>query len=332
MRLVRRLTLYLLLVVGVVFGIDTYLSVRSHLVLFDEDSRRDEKELGDALVPAVEQAWRARGEAGAVVLLRAMDSGARDVRIRLVYLDAERGAPFGPEAPNQALEAVRRDRTLTYVRAENEPEAHLYTYVPLNVPGDRPAALELSESLAHERAYASQRIRGTLLTGALALLVSGAVAWIVGARVVGQPVSALVAKARRIGSGDFSGPLSLRQRDELSAVDVALTAALRAAQRFNATSNHRARAAKNQCSCSSYRTLAGPRQTAPRRPNLAAADRPPGHVAVALAQQFLADLPAGTRCGSGALAVTRRRIAGGREQCRSHWRSRQYWAALLPMS
>ena len=216
MRLVRRLTLYLLLAVGVVFGLDTLLSVRSHLALFDEDSRHDEKELGDALVPAIEQAWQARGEAGVVDLLRATDAETSDVRIRLVYLDAQRGEPFGPAAPNQALEAVRRDRTLTHVRAEDEPEAHLYTYVPLAIASDRPAALELSESLAHERAYALERIRSTLLTGALAVLVSGAVAWIVGARIVGQPVSALVAKARRIGSGDFSGPLSLRQRDELS--------------------------------------------------------------------------------------------------------------------
>lgn len=61
MRLVRRLTLYLLLAMGVVFAIDTFLSVRSHLALFDEDVRRDEKVLGDALARVVEHVWSRQG-------------------------------------------------------------------------------------------------------------------------------------------------------------------------------------------------------------------------------------------------------------------------------
>jgi hypothetical protein len=70
MKLVRRLTLYLLLAVGVVFGADTFLSVRSHLELFDEDVRRDEKVLGDALGRALELVWRQQGKAIALELLR----------------------------------------------------------------------------------------------------------------------------------------------------------------------------------------------------------------------------------------------------------------------
>jgi signal transduction histidine kinase len=216
MRLVRRLTLYLLLAMGVVFAIDTFLSVRSHLALFDEDVRRDEKVLGDALARVVERVWSRQGAAEAAALVEEMDVAASDVRIRLVHLDAEPGDPFAPAARKRALEAIRRDRTLTHVREEGEPDSWLLTYVPLSVPGARPVALEVAESLAHERSYAFSRVRGTLLTGALAALACGAVAWGVGTRVVGRPVDALVAKARRIGHGDFTEPLVLRARDELS--------------------------------------------------------------------------------------------------------------------
>jgi signal transduction histidine kinase len=215
MRLVRRLTLYLLLAMGVVFGIDTFLSVRSHLALFEEDVRRDERVLGAALARAVERVWQRRGEADAIDFLASMDAGS-EVSARLVYLDAERGDPFAPAAPGRALEAFRRERTLTHVRDEDEEDARLLTYVPLDVQSTRPVALEVGESLAHERSYAAARVRGTLLTGALAVLTCGAVAWLVGRRVVGRPVGALVAKARRIGRGDFSEPLALRSRDELS--------------------------------------------------------------------------------------------------------------------
>src|SRR5262245_42178517 len=108
MKLVRRLTLYLLLAVGVVFGADTFLSVRSHLALFDEDARRDERVLGDALARAVERVWTRQGETEALALLRTMNSDSAEVRVRLVELDAERGGPLAPAAPKRALAAIRR--------------------------------------------------------------------------------------------------------------------------------------------------------------------------------------------------------------------------------
>ena len=82
MRLVRRLTLYLVLTVGVVFGIDTFLSVRSHLALFDEDVRRDQKVLGDALARAVGRVWQRQGEAEAIDLLRSIGATTPEMRFR----------------------------------------------------------------------------------------------------------------------------------------------------------------------------------------------------------------------------------------------------------
>jgi signal transduction histidine kinase len=234
MKLVRRLTLYLLLAVGVVFGVDTYLSVRSHLALFDEDVRRDEKLLGDVLARAVERVWRQQGEAEARALLREMHASTGGVRIRVVRLDAPSGEPDAPEAPRPALETVRGERALTHVREEGEPGARLYTYVPLDVPGALGAALEVTESLDHEQRYAIRRVRSTLTTGALAVLACGVVAWVLGTRLVGQPVSALVEKARRTGSGDFSGPLVIERGDELSQLATemnSMAAALDAAAR-----------------------------------------------------------------------------------------------------
>jgi signal transduction histidine kinase len=216
MRLVRRLTLYLLLAVGTVFVIDTAIGIRSHLALFDEDAREDERLLSLALARAFERTWQQQGPESAHELLRSMDDGLLDVGIRFVYLDEERGAPFGPEAPKPALRAAIRDKAVTHVREEGEPEARLYTYAPLNVPSDRPMALEVIEPLSHESEYLQDRILRKLVTAAALVTVCGLVAWLVGLRVVGRPVQALVAQARRIGRGDFSTPLVLPQRDELA--------------------------------------------------------------------------------------------------------------------
>jgi len=216
MRLVRRLTLYLLLAVGVVFGVDTYLGVTSHLSLFDADMRHDERALGTGLARLMERAWREGGEEEATSLVETMRESFEGVRIRLVYLDRGREDPRGPAAPEKALNAVKRERTLTHVRGEGEPGAAFYTYVPLDVPGPEPVALELTEPLEHEAGYLQDRIRRKLIAAVGMAIVAGLVAWQLGVRMVGRPLEALADKARRIGRGDFSEPLVLTHGDELA--------------------------------------------------------------------------------------------------------------------
>jgi two-component system, NtrC family, sensor kinase len=224
-KLVRRLTLYLLAVIGAVFALATYLSLRQHVDLFDEDLRHDERVLGLALGRAIEFAWSDQGRGHALKLVRELNERERDIRIRFVLLDAERGSALGPDAPLDALEAIRSERTVTHVRGEREKR--IYTYVPLDIAEEQSATLELSESLTDENRYLMTRLRSEFATAAALIIACGLVAWIVGVRVVGRPIRGLVEKARRIGSGDFSGPLLLRQRDELGQL----------AQEMNATAD-----------------------------------------------------------------------------------------------
>jgi signal transduction histidine kinase len=225
MKLVRRLTLYLLVVIGTVVGVDTWLGVRAHLKLFEEDARRDERVLGRAFATAVEAEWRARGEGSASALIEEASRREDGVEIRLVRLDLPPGDPLAPEASASALEAWADDRALLQLRHEGEHGARLLTYVALATPLDeRPFALEISETLSHERTYPLARVRRTLAAAALTLLACGAIAWGVGVRLVGRPVSRLVAKARRIGSGDFSEPLLLPGCDEFSLLAVEMNA------------------------------------------------------------------------------------------------------------
>jgi signal transduction histidine kinase len=92
----------------------------------------------------------------------------------------------------------------------------LLTYATLHVPARAPLALEVSESLAHERAYALARIQRAIGTTLAAVIASGLVAWMVGVRVIGRPIEALVAKARRVARGDFGEDLDLHPETELA--------------------------------------------------------------------------------------------------------------------
>jgi len=215
MKLVRRLTLYLLLVIGVVVGFDTWVGVREHLRLFEDDARRDERVLGRAFASAVQAEWNELGEQHAIDLVEEANRYEEGVDIRLVYLDLGSG-PSAPKVPaDEWLDSVG-PRGTAQVRTLDEEGPRLVTYVPLSIRSGRRAALEMSETLSHERTYPTTRVRRTLAAAALTLLTCGGVAWSVGVRLVGRPVARLVDKARRIGAGDFSEPLALSGRDEFS--------------------------------------------------------------------------------------------------------------------
>jgi two-component system NtrC family sensor kinase len=62
-----------------------------------------------------------------------------------------------------------------------------------------------------------------ITTGVMAA-VCGALVMLLGGWFVGRPIRALVDKARRIGAGDLSGPLVLRQRDEIGVLAAEMNA------------------------------------------------------------------------------------------------------------
>jgi signal transduction histidine kinase len=91
----------------------------------------------------------------------------------------------------------------------------LVAYLPVEVDGRRLGALEISEPLtARDERFKTEigQIAQRTGLGALVAILSVAV---VGFMFVGRPMQRLVEKARRIGAGDLSHPLDMRQRDEI---------------------------------------------------------------------------------------------------------------------
>jgi signal transduction histidine kinase len=217
MRLVRRLTIYLLIPIGLVFALDSFLTLRSDLKLLDADMRRDDATLARELAIAVEEAWRDAGERAAVDLVSRFPAVETGIETRIVYLDDVAGPAGVPTVPEAAAK-LSRDVPTVQLRVQDGAELRLFTYLRLDAQGSRRAALEISELVSHERDHLAARIPKKLVSAATMFLLCAGVAWAVGVRVVGRPVDMLIVKARRIGGGDFSTPLSLTSRDELSSL------------------------------------------------------------------------------------------------------------------
>jgi two-component system, NtrC family, sensor kinase len=216
MKLVGKLTLAMVLVMCAVLGVYGYLRVQQERATFEADMRRDEHMLGRAISAAVEDAWRRDGPERALQIIAAANDREDGIRLRWVWLDAPVGDARRPEVDPATLGPVVGGSEVVRVEPFETSKGRLYTYVPVQLDGERAGALELSESLEEQERYVQSSVHATLIAGLLLAVMSGVMALALGVFFVGRPVHALMDKARRIGNGDLGGPLTLRRRDELS--------------------------------------------------------------------------------------------------------------------
>jgi signal transduction histidine kinase len=209
MKLVPKLSLAFVAGMLIVLAGNGYFRVQRDVALFDSDRARDDVLIGETLAAAVETVWKSDGPERARAVVDQTNARGPRVQVRWVWLD-------GTEPLAMSREEARALTSGAPLTRLDEDGERRFTFVRVMVPDPRPGALEVSESLAPEHAYVRQTILSTVVTA----LVMGAfcvlLAYALGAWIVGRPMRALAAKARRVGQGDFGEPLHLTQHDEMA--------------------------------------------------------------------------------------------------------------------
>ena len=189
MRLARKLILATLAGMAFVLAVNAYFRIARELELFERDMTQDHAVLAQTLAQAMTRVWEEKGRDEALSLLGQL--GTPDGRFKVSWFEGQALAPRSPS---------RERRT---------------TEVAITVRGQVVGTVELSESRVYERTY----VRHTLIRTAWATLFAAGVAALIavalGVSMVGRPLAALAQKAKRIGAGDLSGPLNLKQQDEI---------------------------------------------------------------------------------------------------------------------
>jgi two-component system NtrC family sensor kinase len=210
MKIVPKLTLALVGGTCAILALNGALRVSRERGYFEADRLRDHELIGRSVGAAASAVWRSDGEQAALHAIDAVNSHFTSVQIRFVEdlgslsVDPRilAGAPGGQP----------------YTRAVSDPRNGMRweTYVPLDVNGVRRGVIALSEPMTSEQQFVQRTIAETVaLTLALAI-ASAVLSFILGQWLVGAPIRVLSEKARRVGRGDFSGPVVLRRRDELA--------------------------------------------------------------------------------------------------------------------
>jgi signal transduction histidine kinase len=207
MKIIPKLTAALVAGTCVILGANGWLRVQRERRFFETDRVLGHEMLGRSLEAAAAAVWRSDGEGAAIQAIDAVSRHAKTVRIRWIRL------PASPAELGVDPAALPAGEPVTVIR----PGSALWkTYVALDEGGVRRGLIELAEPRNNEDRFVRSAIGDTVAMTVALIVLSALLAFVMGQWLVGGPVRILSEKARRIGRGDFSGPIELRQRDELA--------------------------------------------------------------------------------------------------------------------
>ncbi len=216
MKLTLKLVSALMLGVVAVTAIHGYLAVVRETRVFEEQARADARRIGAALEEPVVEVWREAGSRGVSDFLGQAGQSRQTMRIRWVWFDARPGSPDCPAIPPEQLTAILLQQQAPIPVQAIGSGSYLHSYWPVAVDAQRRGGLEFSRPMVELEQKKRDLIRRTLLLTVSLVLVTGLITGVLGVRFVGRPLEALIAKTRRIGSGDLGGAIHLRTHDELS--------------------------------------------------------------------------------------------------------------------
>jgi two-component system, NtrC family, sensor kinase len=223
-RLAAKLIFALVLGLVLVAAGFTWVRVDREVSLIDDDIRRDHAAMGWTLASSVANVFRYDGAKRALELVAEADRLKSHVRLRWVWMDPAPGEP-GPLVDAARLRGLAAGSVLhaetTAVLSDTElvrvPDGDnwLVTYAGVPGPDGRKGGIEIAESLGPKQAYIRATIINAAASAAVMVLTCTLIVLVLSLWLVGRPLARLAAKARRVGSGDWSEPLDLSQRDEV---------------------------------------------------------------------------------------------------------------------
>jgi signal transduction histidine kinase len=214
MRLALKVILASVLGTLAVLVIFAWVRVDREVALFDSEMRKDHRLIGATLAVSVRTTWSSLGPDRILDLIRRADAERPSVRIAWLHRDG-RPSTGPPLFAHTALEGLRSTDQAVLTDPRTPEREFLVTRVPVRDGAELLGAIEIAESMDARDRYIQSSIWNTVLATVAMILVSGAGVVVFGLWLVGKPLRLLAAKAKRVGQGDLSGPLELRQKDEI---------------------------------------------------------------------------------------------------------------------
>lgn len=216
MRLTSKIIALFLLAASGLVAASGWFSMQREVAFFHEEMAERHQQLAIALRPRVQQMLNMSPSMQFLVELSRND---RQVQARWVWLSETQNSPFKPLSDAGILQAASPGEMVSLpVKSDSGEELYCsYYLMPTGIDGPNGAgALELCERFARRDAYTQDTFLRTLLLlvglGVVAVLMVS----LVGVRLVGRPLEALLHKADAATNGDLLTPVHVHGNDELA--------------------------------------------------------------------------------------------------------------------
>ena len=156
---------------------------------------------------------RDHGADAAVAIISEANERESQTEIRWVHLSAPPGSADSPALAPGVVAPAKKGQDVSVLDRSRGTHGMVYTYTPVVADGVVKGEVELSQSLEGEQRFIRVQFLHEAFVAVALVLVCGGVAWLLGVRLVGEPVRQLAEQARRIGAGDLSSRITLRQHD-----------------------------------------------------------------------------------------------------------------------
>lgn len=188
--------------------------VEREVALFDSDMRKDHGLIAATLAVSIANTWPSLDPDRVIDLIRRADTERPGLQLAWIHPDgrSSAGPPVFPKSPVSKLvkmeQIVRED--------PSAPDRHyLVTRVPVRANGQVLGAIGIAEATVIRDNYIRSTVRNSVLATIAMIATSGIGVLVLGVWLVGRPLRLLANKAKRVGQGDLSGALDLRQNDEI---------------------------------------------------------------------------------------------------------------------
>jgi len=214
MKVARKLTAALVLGLIVIMSAYAWVQMRNEVTILQADLGKNAK-FGRGAARLIEELWGILGEERTRALIRDADqAGPSELRMRIVWLTDEELATLGL-TDDQWQAMFDPKHNVVVVRPQEGHRFERYTYVTLELPGERPAALEIAEQLTAQREYINMNRASIAIATLMIVAVAGLTAMGLGYWLVGVPVRKVRDHARAVAGGNLDARLALEQHDEM---------------------------------------------------------------------------------------------------------------------
>lgn len=222
MKLAAKLVFVLVLGIIIILVVDGYISYQRQIEFLEKDMKYDAQLIGFTMKGLIADAWHAEGQEGILRVIKEANKSEQLLTIRWVWLDMPSEDLYRPRASRKELDPVIHGQVVSFKEWGKDDSGQFYSYIPVAVDEKRPGALELSEPLSQLNEYTHTALIKVLVLTGLLVLLSGIAVPLLGIKMIGQPLRKIIKKMRRMGKGDFSGPLHLPGHDELNELALGL--------------------------------------------------------------------------------------------------------------